>query len=354
MSGFSAEKILKAGAVFLGLWLGAKYLLPLLLPFLIGGGIALGAEPAVTFGQRKLKLSRGVSAGIGVTVTLLILTGLLSVVGMFLVRELGNIAGAMPDVEQSARQGMVLLQDWLIGIAEKTPEGIRSVLTRSILNFFNDGTALMEQISKKIPGMISAVISWVPDGVLGIATGVLSAFLISVRLPKIRQVAVKRLPQSWNEKYLPALRRMRKALGGWFKAQGKLALVTYGIVGIGFLLLGIPYALAWAVLVALVDAVPMLGTGTVLIPFAFVSLLQGENFRAIGLVCIFASAMLTRTALEPRLVGKHLGLDPLLTLICLYLGYRFWGILGMILAPILATAAVSAISSGEKGKEENL
>lgn len=351
MSGFSTEKILKGGAIFLGLWLGVKYLLPLMLPFLIGGGIALAAEPAVSFGQRKLGLSRGLSAGVGVTVTLLFLVGLVSVVGMILVRELGNIAGAMPNLEQSARQGMVLLQDWLVGVTERTPEGVRPVLTRSVLNFFNDGTALVEQVSQRIPGVISSVISWVPDGVLGIAAGLLSAFLISARLPKLRRAVSKKLPQSWGDKYLPALRRMRKALGGWFKAQGKLALVTYAIVGVGFLILRIPYALAWAALVALVDAVPMLGTGTALIPFAVVSLLQGENFRAVGLVCIFAAAMLTRTTLEPRLVGRHLGLDPLLTLVCLYLGYRFWGILGMIIAPILATAAVSAISSGEKAKE---
>lgn len=351
MSGFSTEKILKGGAIFLGLWLGVKYLLPLMLPFLIGGGIALAAEPAVSFSQRKLGLSRGLSAGVGVTVTLLFLIGLLSVAGMILVRELGNIAGAMPNLEQSARQGMVLLQDWLVGVTEKTPEGVRPVLTRSVLNFFNDGTALVEQVSQRIPGVVSSIISWVPDGVLGIAAGLLSAFLISARLPRLRRAVSEKLPQSWGDKYLPALRRMRKALGGWFKAQGKLALVTYAIVSVGFLILRIPYALAWAALVALVDAVPMLGTGTALIPFAVVSLLQGENFRAVGLICIFAAAMLTRTALEPRLVGRHLGLDPLLTLVCLYLGYRFWGILGMILAPILATAAVSAISSGEKGKE---
>lgn len=337
--------------MFLLLWLGVKYLLPLLLPFLIGGGIALAAEPAVSFGQRKLGLPRGLSAGIGVSVTFMILLGLLSVAGMFLVRELGSIAGAMPDLEQSARQGMVLLQDWLVSITEKTPEGVRPALTRSVLNFFSDGTALVEQVTQRIPAAVSSVISWVPDGALGIGAGVLSSFLISARLPKIRGAITQRLPRSWNEKYLPALRRIRKALGGWFKAQGKLALVTYAIVGIGFLFLRIPYGLAWAALVALVDAVPMLGTGTALIPFAVVSLLQGEHLRAIGLFCIFAAAMLTRTALEPRLVGRQLGLDPLLTLLCLYLGYRFWGILGMILAPILATAAVSAISAGEKGKE---
>ena len=350
-SEINTSKIVKGAGIFLALWLSVKYLLPLIMPFLVGGGIALAAEPAVSFGQRKLKLSRGAATGLGVTTTFLILLALLSIAGMFLVRELGSVAGAMPDLAESARQGMLVLQDYLVGMTEKTPEGVRPVLTRSVLNFFDDGTALVEQVAKRIPAMVSSVISWVPDGALGIGAGVLSSFLISARLPKIRRLLAKRLPQSWNEKYLPALQRIKKAMGGWFKAQGKLALITYIIVGLGFLILKIPYGLAWAALVAVVDAVPMLGTGTALIPFAVVSMLQGQYFRGAGLICIFLAAMFTRTILEPRLVGRQLGLDPLVTLLFLYLGYRFWGILGMIIAPILATAAASAISSGEKASQ---
>ena len=343
MSEVSVRKVLTVLAVFLGAWLGVKYLLPLLLPFLIGGLIALAAEPAVAFGQRKLRFSRAVSAGIGVTGTMVLLLGLLSVFGAFLVRELGNLAGAVPDLENTARQSMTVLQDWLIAVADRTPEGVRPMLRRTVLNFFNDGTALVEQVTRRVPGMVSSVLGWVPDGALGIGTAVLSAYFISGRLPVIRSALSRRMPESWHSRYLPALKRVRKALTGWLKAQGKLALVTYGIVTVGFLILGIPYGPAWAVLVAVVDAVPMLGTGTVLVPWAVVSLIRGEHFQAIGLLCIFGAAMTTRTALEPRLVGRQLGLDPLLTLLALYLGYRFWGLLGMIAAPILATAAKSVL-----------
>ena len=124
-------------------------------------------------------------------------------------------------------------------------------------------------------------------------------------------------------------------------------LVSYGIVSLGFLLLNISHGLLWAALVALVDAVPLLGTGTVLLPWALVCFLQDQHFRAIGLLCIYGAAMLTRTVLEPKLVGKQLGLDPLLTLLALYLGYRFWGFAGMLLAPVLAAAVKSAATSAE-------
>ena len=88
------------------------------------------------------------------------------------------------------------------------------------------------------------------------------------------------------------------------------------------------------------DALPVLGSGTVLLPWALFSLLQGQLPRALGLLATYACAALTRSTLEPRLVGRHLGLDPLVTLACLYLGYRLWGFGGMILSPMLGSIAM--------------
>ena len=125
------------------------------------------------------------------------------------------------------------------------------------------------------------------------------------------------------------------------KAQLKLCAVTWAIVAIGFLALGIPNGTLWALLVAVVDAVPILGTGTILVPWAAVSLIKKESLQAIGLLCTYGVAAMTRTVLEPRLVGKQLGLDPLTTLAALYVGFRFWGFGGLLLTPILASAAKS-------------
>ena len=121
-------------------------------------------------------------------------------------------------------------------------------------------------------------------------------------------------------------------------------LVTWGIVTVGFWVLRLPYAPAWAALVALVDAIPVLGTGTVLVPWALVSFLQGDHLGAIILLCTYAGAAITRTVLEPRLVGRQLGIDPLMTLLALYVGYRLWGFLGLVLAPIAASAIKSMLT----------
>ena len=146
-------------------------------------------------------------------------------------------------------------------------------------------------------------------------------------------------------KFFPRLRRIRHALWGWLKAQGKLCLICFGILLVGFWAIGIEQSLLWAAVIALIDAVPLLGTGTVLIPWAIVCLLQGQQLRAVGLLCIYAVALLSRSTLEPRLVGKNLGLDPLITLVSLYAGYRFWGVGGMLVSPLLCVIVKEAASS---------
>ena len=101
--------------------------------------------------------------------------------------------------------------------------------------------------------------------------------------------------------------------------------------------------------VALVDALPVLGTGTVLVPWAVICFLQGEGARAIGLLGVYAVVTLSRSMLEPKLVGRHLGLDPLVTLMALYVGYKLWGVGGMIFAPLLAVTIMQVTPGRERG-----
>jgi len=327
---------------FLGVWLSLKYLLPVFLPFVLGLLLALAAEPSVRAGVRWLKLPRWAAAGAGVTLTLLLLLTLVGLLGAALVRELGVLAGQLPDLQDTARATVERLRLFLEDAASHTPESVRPLVDRSVSRLFSSGTELVEQATVRLPGAVSAFLSRVPDGALGIGTGILSGFMLSARLPKLKQAAAQRMPESVKTKLLPAWKRSRRALFGWLKAQLKLSAITYCVVALGLLLLRVPYGPLWAVGVAVVDAVPLLGTGTVLLPWALVCLIQKEHLRAIGLLCVYAVAFLTRTVLEPRLVGRHLGLDPLVTLLFLYLGYQFWGIMGMLLAPMLVAAFTAA------------
>ena len=334
------KKWLQQGLPVLGIgilaWLAVRYLLPLTVPLLLGGVIALAAEPGVRWLQKKLRFPRGGAVGICVSVTLILFAGLLSMLGAATVRELGSAAKLAPAVGQTVGDGLHLLEDWLVGMADRAPDAVRPMLIQTVLNTFQDGTTLVKQVTDKLPSAVANFVGWLSRGALAVGTGVLAGFMISARLPKIKAWLRSRLPETWREKYGLALRGIKRTFGGWLKAQLKLMGVTWAVVSLGFVLLGIPFGPLWAALVALVDSVPVLGTGTVLVPWAIVSFLQKNSLRGIGLLVTYAAAWVLRSVLEPRLVGKSLGIDPLVSLAAFYAGYKLWGVAGMILAPMAA------------------
>ena len=317
-------------------YLAGKILLPFLFPFLLGWALAAASEPAVRLATNRLKLGRGLSAGLGVTATLVLLLGTVFFLGAIAVRELGIFARQLPAV---AQQSAGLLEEALVSLSDRAPEPVGPVLTDSIHRFFQDSQLLADRAVQQMPGLLSSVLGKVPGSAMSLGTGILSAYFISGRLPRLKIWAREHAPKAWSERVLPTLRHLKASLGKWLVAQGKLMGITYCMVSLGLWLLGIPYSFGWAILVAAVDAIPLLGTGTVLIPWALTLLLQGQPLRAAGLTALYLTAMVTRTALEPKFYGKHLGLDPLVMLIFLYFGYRLWGFLGIVISPLLAATA---------------
>lgn len=338
MPHFNKKSILILAGTFFAVWLALKYLFPVAAPFLLGALLALAAEPIVK--PLSAKLPRPAAAAIGVLITLLLLCALLVLLTAVVVRELGLLAGALPDLGQAAKGGLHALEDFLLGLAERTPDGVQPLLSRAVTGLFSNGSAIVEQLLQRLPALASAIFGWIPGSALALGTGILSGFMASARLPRIRQWLKRLQPEGLLAQYLPALGQMKTALGGWLKAQLKLALTSYLIVCTGLLLLRIPYGPIWALFIALVDAIPVLGTGTILLPWSLICLLQGQTVQAVGLLATYLTAMLSRSVLEPRLVGKQLGMDPLVTLVALYAGYRIWGIGGMLLSPILCVAAM--------------
>lgn len=339
----STKKTLSLLGFFLAVWVGIRYFLPLSLPFLLGTGLALTAEPMVSFFCKRFHFPRPLSVGIGVTMAFVCIAILLLILCAFIVRELGVLAGIMPNLEDAARNGISTVQGWLLELTSHTPQSIRPLLSDNVNALFSDGTALLDRAAGYVLGLAGNLLSHIPDSALGLGTAVISGYMISAKLPKIRSWILKKLPREKLRPILAALGRMKSAISGWLVAQVKLMGVTLTILILGLVLLRIPYALLWALGICLVDAFPVLGTGTVLLPWALISFLRDDAARAIGLVGIYAIITLTRSILEPKLVGKQLGLDPLVTLMALYAGYKLWGIGGMILAPLLAVTAFQLV-----------
>ena len=324
-------------------WFALQFCLPLAFPFLLGLGIALAAEPLTALLCSRLKLRRGPAAGIGVTAALCFLTLLFLLLFAFVLRELGLLMKILPQLEQAASGGLSALSAWALNLAGRLPGNIGSLATRSVTDFFSGGSRLLEQAFRYALSLTGGILSRVPNGALIFGTALISAYMISARLPEIKVWFREKLAGHRLRRIMAGLGRVKEALLGWLKAQAKLMGLTCLILILGFTLLRISYAPVWAAAVALVDAFPILGTGTILLPWALVSFLQEDIPRAIGLLGIYALVALIRSVLEPKLLGNHLGLDPLLTLGALYSGYRLWGFGGMLLAPVLAVATVQLL-----------
>ena len=343
---FSGAIVLAVG--ILGGWFVIRYALPVLFPFLIGAGLALAAEPMVSLLHRRLKWKRWLASGLGVTGVFVLLLAVLVLVTALLLRQAGRLTAIVPELAENIRLGMGSLESWLLTASSHAPQGIRNVLTSTVTGFFSDGTALVNQVTGVLPGVLSKVFGHVASGFLTLATAVLAAFMISAKLPDMGIWLRQRLPESWKKRYLPALKGLRKAVAGWLVAQLKLTLVVMGLLIVAFWLLKIPHSLFWAVIISVVDALPVLGCGVVLVPWSLICLLQGRRLLCIGLLGTFALIWLVRSVLEPKLLGKELGLDPLVTLLAIYAGYRLLGLAGMLLAPLIAVVLTKLLAEFSK------
>lgn len=335
-------------AVLLALFLGLRFALPIAIPFLLGWCVSLAADPLVRFLSGKVRLPRPIATFISVTLALMITALLVVVLCALLIRELGNLSGVLPDLESAALSGLDALENWLLSLTGHAPETVQPLLAHSVQGLFSGSSAILDRLTAAVLNFASAFFRALPGSALSLGTWVLASYMISARLPQIRVFFRTRLPPVWYRKYLPGLRGLKKALLGWLIAQLKLSGITLGILLLGFLLLGIPHAPVWALVVCLVDILPVLGTGTILIPWAFLCLLQRQQLLAVGLICVYCIVTLARSVLEPRFIGKQLGLDPLVTLLALYTGFRLWGLPGMLVAPLLAVAATQLAGTQEK------
>lgn len=342
----AASKFLRLAAICLAAYVMIHNLLPLLLPFLLGALLALAADPLVRLLCQRFRLPRGIATCIGISTAFCLLLALVIALCALALRQLRTLSGILPDLEDSIRSGMESLSGWLLNLTADAPAGIRSTLSQNITTFFSDSSVLLDRIMAYFLRLASGVLSQIPDGFLGVGTAILSSFMISAKLPTIRaffrtQVCAQKVAPVFS-----VLQRLKSALGGWLRAQLTLSLVTFTVLLLGFLLLHIAHAPIWAILVALVDAFPILGVGTALVPWSLVSFLQGNRIRAFALLGIYAVAAVGRSILEPKLVGRQLGLDPLVTLLSLYLGYRLFGFPGMVLSPIFSVIIAHLLEFG--------
>ena len=302
-----------------GLWLGVRFVLPALAPFLIGLAVAAAAQGPVRMCRETLSMPRWAASFLCVGAIFAALGLGLWLLGALVTARLGAAAQSLPGMLRSASDGLAGLSD---AICEKAPAGMED----AVRGWTESVTHLGERLSDAAIRAMGGAVTALPEAVLFAVTAVLSSFMLAVRLPELRQ----RIPLRFRRGAV----QVKNALRLWLRAQLRLSAVTFAICTAGLLLLGLPHFLGAAALTAAVDALPVLGSGTVLLPWGALCLLRGQTRRGIGLAVLYAACALTRAALEPRLLGRHLGLSPLVTLAAMYTGFRLCGVPGMIFFPI--------------------
>ena len=343
MSRIFTEKYLIWAIVAIMIFPVIKNILPVTVPFLMGFGLALLAEPIVSRLSNKFALRRSIAVALGILCVMIASFTLLTSLLSLLLRQLTHIAKWLPNIADTITQGTLLLQQWLLSLADKVPKRMQPALRHTITSLFQNDSGILQHMMERLPQIAGNALGRLSNGFIGAVTAILSAFMISAKLPHLRQWIRDSVPPQVSS----AITGFRRTLGHWILAQGKLAGIAFLLLWLGFMILKIPHHFLWAALITCVDILPILGVGTVLIPWSLISYLQGNPAKALGLLGIFGAIWLIRSVLEPKLIGKELGLDPLVTLLCIYAGFRLWGIIGMLLTPIAAVCVVQLCRSAK-------
>lgn len=322
-----------AGGI-VGLWLTATLLLPIGLPFLLGWLLSRAAKPPAAWLQKRAHAPARLASFLTVTVVCLAVAAGLFLLGRSAVTGLERLAKQLPAFLSSLEQPLADLQGKLLRLTDSLPASAAAAAAQWLSRLFEGGSVIAGTVSERVLRFAGDVLSCLPDCFLFLLTTLLSAYLFASQHDQLLNAVRRRVPEDWFDRFRAVSGRLKTALGGYCKTQLRLSGVTALLLAVGLLVLRVPHAPLTALVIACIDALPVFGSGTVLIPWSIVSYLRGDSFLAVGLLALYAVAALTRAFLEPRFLGRQIGMHPLLTLLSLYAGYRLFGFLGMILLPI--------------------
>lgn len=301
------------------------------LPFVIGFVIAAIANPMVRFLEKKVKVKRKYGSAIIIVFVLAVVIGLLYLLGYILIRELIDFVGDIPEFLEKIQLLIDELSQKLYGVYERLPAGVQSVVNGVSNSLEGWLEKTMSEFKMPSISMAGNYVGTIVEGILIAIITILAAYFFIADRDKLVELVKKITPGTLQEYYDLIMHNIKSAVGGYFKAQFKIMLVIIVILFIGFEILGVNYSFLLALLVAFLDMLPVLGTGTVIGPWVVVDILTGTYVEAIVLTVLYIVCQLVKQFLQPKMVGDSIGMDPLATLLFMFTGYRFGGILGMII-----------------------
>ena len=316
-------------------YLGLRYALVWLLPFVLALALAAWIEPYLQWVRRRMHLTRPFLAAVVTLITLTLVSALLSTLVSALWRQMTDLLGQAPQLLSALPTFLenitARLEEYRVHLPPATGAAAGEMLNTL-------GSSLGEAalaLSTTLWEHLSKGIRHVPGLLLLCITQVLALFFTVSCYPHLRSFLLRQIPQEKRQQAQSLKEGTVDAVWKWLRSQLLLLTVTFFELLAGFLLLRRDYALLLSFLIALLDALPIFGAGLVLLPWAVVRALVGDMVGALGLAALYVVVWLVRSILEPKLLGKSGGLPPLLSLMAIYVGFRVAGIAGMLLGPLL-------------------
>lgn len=333
-------------AVALFVFLVLPRLLSFFMPFVIGWIVSLIANPLVRFLERKVKLLRKHSSAIIICVVLAAIIGVSALLVNLIIKEVKDLMNDLPEIIEKAELQFDQLALYIRRISGTLPENIQGVIDKLITGISEYSKEFIDNLNLITMDNVGLFAKNIAEAFLFIIVTILAAYFFTASRDELLAGIKKRVPESVANYWTVITDNFKSAIGGYFKAQFKIMLILIVILFVGFEIMQVGYSFIIAFGIALLDFLPVFGTGAILWPWAIIDMVSGNYFRAIGMVVLYLICQIVKQILQPKMVGDSIGLNPLATLVFLFIGYKFYGVIGMIIGIPIGMVLVNLYKIG--------
>ncbi len=316
------------------------------LPFVIAFLISSIANPVVRFMEKKIKIVRKTSSAIMIILVLGAVVGVLYLVIRFLIDQIVNLYA---DRYQIYNEISVVLESFggrLEGLFEILPGDMQVSLSSLKESLIAWAEGFLKGIELPSIAVAGGYVGSIVEVIFTVVITILAAYFLTAEHDNIGTMLTSVLPKSVIKYYDMVTSTFKHAVGGYFKAQFKIMLILMLVMLVGFLIIDVDYALLLSFVIAFLDFLPVFGTGAVFWPWIVVDVIIGKYKEAIFLGVLYLACQLIKQLLQPKMVGDSVGMNPLATLIYMYVGYRLGGFFGMIIGIPIGMILVSFYKAG--------
>jgi len=306
-------------------------LLGFFMPFVIGWIVAMIANPLVRFLEKKVKILRKHSSAIIIVVVIASIIATAYLLIAMLLKESKELMNDLPVIIDQVGKQLNEVAEQIRELSVNLPSGVQTMIDGFIIKVGDYVTNYVKGIEPPSMGLLGNLTKNIAEGFLGVIVTILSAYFFTVSRDDLVAKLKKHLPVSVINAWHLVYDNFKTAFGGYFKAQFKIMLVLTVIMFVSFEILGVGYSFLLALGIAFLDLLPVFGTGAVLWPWAVIEMVTGNYMRAVSLIVIYLICQVIKQILQPKMVGDSIGISPLATLLFMFIGYRFYSVIGMIL-----------------------